>query len=145
MKLLSEKQKDLKVKIDIEKRPDKIKELRYQRNEILTEIHLKLREKEQSKIEKHLNEIENTKDNPSRMFHAMKQMQKMRPKVPLIIKTENDNLTANEKQQSSLIKNYFESQFFKTNNIVKKVKPHQMTTLFTSNEIKIAIKTLQNK
>ena len=86
MKLLSEKQKDLKVKIDIEKRPDKIKELRYQRNETLTEIHLKLREKEQSKIEKHLNEIENTKDNPSRMFHAMKQMQKMRPKVPLLIK-----------------------------------------------------------
>ena len=107
-------------------------------------MHIKLREKDRTKIEKHEIEIENIKDNPSRMFHAMKQMQKMRPKIPLLIKTEKGNLTANEKQQSSLIKDYFEAQFFKSNNIVEKVKKHQMTKPFTSNEIKIAVKTLQN-
>ena len=78
IKELSEKQKHIKLIIDTTKNETKIKSLKTERNRIMTKIHQLLKQHDRNKIEQQLKEIECIKDNPSRMFQAIKQMQRLK-------------------------------------------------------------------
>ena len=77
------------------------------------------------------------------MFKAIKDLNKMKPKTPLLIKTEN-GYTANEQDQTKLIAKYFEKQFYKNWSPLPNIPPKEMKIPFNNKEIQIAINQLQN-
>ena len=63
------------------------------------------------KLENCLKEIENSKNDSWRMFRVIKEIQRQKPKIPLLIKTEKKGFTINEKEQAEIIAAHFKKQF----------------------------------
>ena len=91
---LSAKQKNIKLQIDNATETNK-PILKKERNRILTTIHQLVKKQQNEKINEQLIEIEKTKNDSTRMFQAIKHIQKCKPKTPLLINTTDKNLTAN--------------------------------------------------
>ena len=68
----------------------------------MNKIHKLVKKEESDKIEKQLEEIENTKNDSTRMFQAIKQLNRLKPKSPLPIQ-DDKGLTANEVEQIKII------------------------------------------
>ena len=141
--VLSEKQKNIKLQIDSNSAVDN-SQLKIQRNKILTRIHRIIKDLENKRIEQQLQEIEITKDDSTRMFQAIKHMQRCKPKAKLLIKTKEGNLTAEENDQAELIAQHFKNQFFKYETNTIEITPLPMSVPFTCDEIQRAVKTLKN-
>ena len=141
---LSEKQKNIKQQINNQPHNIKNDALRKQRNKILTKIHNIVKSKNNSKMGKQLEEIEGTKNDSTRMFTAMKHIQKITPKQPLLINTKEGNLTANETEQSKIIGEHFKNQFYKTDVNVTEYEATPMRDQFTSDKIQKAVNKLKN-
>ena len=45
------------------------------------------------------------------MFRVIKEIQRQKPKIPLLIKTEKKGFTINEKEQAEIIAAHFKKQF----------------------------------
>ena len=103
-----------------------------------------MREQESNIIAQQLLEIERTKNDSTRMFHAIKQMQHLKPKARLLINTNEGALTENEKEQTQLISQHFKQQFFKNQEIIPTIPPTPVTKPFAKEEIKNTIKYLKN-
>ena len=93
-----------------------------------------------------LNEIENSKSDSSRMFWVIKEIQRQKPNIPLLIKTETGGFTINEKEQVEIIATHFKKQFSKNTQVLNKIhtQPTAMKQPFTAEEIKKAIRSLRN-
>ena len=78
------------------------------------------------------------------MFKAIKNLSKMKPKTPLLIK-EINKYTANKKQQVKLIAKHFQKQFNKDRPPLPEIPPTSMKTPFTREKVQAAIKQLQNR
>ena len=87
IKELSEKQKNLKLKLDNTIDNTTKNAIKDSRKHIINKIHHLVREQESNIIAQQLLEIERTKNDFTRMFHAIKQMQRLKPKAPLLINT----------------------------------------------------------
>ena len=85
--------------------------LRRDRNEIMKTIHRKMKKLDEQKLENCLKEIENSKNDSWRMFRVIKEIQRQKPKIPLLIKTEKKGFTINEKEQAEIIAAHFKKQF----------------------------------
>ena len=118
--------------------------LRKDRNEIMKKIHQKMKELDKQKLENCLKEIENSKNDSMRIFRVIKEIQRQKPKIPLLIKTETRGFTINEKEQANIIAAHFKKQFSKNTQVLNKIhsQPTAMNQPFTAEEIKIAIKSL---
>ena len=77
------------------------------------------------------------------MFEAIKNLNKLAPKQHLLLKTDG-GLTADEKQQSQIIAEYFKTIFYKNTPISENITPTPMEIKFTAEEIKSAVKKLKN-
>ena len=77
------------------------------------------------------------------MFEAVKNIKKLTPKQPLLLKSEN-GLTANEQQQAQIVANFFKEQFFKNSQPMPNIIPTAMKSPFTAKEIKKASSKLKN-
>ena len=53
----------------------------------------------EQKVKNCLKEIENNKNDSWRMFRVIKEIQRQKPKIPFLIKTETRGFTINEKEQ----------------------------------------------
>ena len=144
IKVLSEKQKNLKLQISNETNNHLREGLKLKRNQIITKIHDILKKETTEKIDQQLKQIEQTKDDSTRMFSAIKQIQKFKPKKKLLIKTKEGSLTANEQHQAKLIAEHFKSQFNKEGIEQIRVPPKAMRNPFTADEIRKAVKKLKN-
>ena len=120
--------------------------LRKDRNEIMKTIHRKMKELDEQKLENRLKEIENGKNDFSRMFRVIKEIQRQKPKIPLLIKTETGGFTINEKEQAEIITAHFKKQFSKNTQVLNKIhsQPAAKNQSFTAEEIKNAIRSLRN-
>ena len=109
-------------------------------------FHQKMKELDKQKLENRLKEIENSKNNFSRMFRVIKEIQRQRPKMPLLIKTKTGEVTINEKEQAEIIAADFKKQFSKNTQVLKKIhsQPTAMNQSFTAEEIKSAIRSVRN-
>ena len=61
-----------------------------------------MKELDEQKLENHLKEIENSKNDSSTMLRVIKEIQRQKPKILLLIKTEKGEtgrFTINEKEQ----------------------------------------------
>ena len=73
------------------------------RNEIMKTIHQKMKELDKQKVENCLKEIENSKNDSSRIFRVIKEIQPQKPNILLLIKIETQGFTINEKEQAEII------------------------------------------
>ena len=120
--------------------------LRKDRNEIMKTIHRKMKELDEQKLENRLKETENGKNDFSSMFRVIKEIQRQKPKIPLLIKTETGGFTINEKEQAEIITAHFKKQFSKNTQVLNKIhsQPAAKNQPFTAEEIKNAIRSLRN-
>lgn len=91
---LYELQKNIKLQQDLSKYENKRGNLRLKRNKLITKIQNLVNKEETNKIEKKREKIEKYKDDSSRMFTAIKDLNKMKPKTRLLMK-ERNQFTAN--------------------------------------------------
>ena len=105
-----------------------------------------MKELDEQKLENRLKEIENSKNDSSRMFRVIKEIQHQKPKIPLLIKTETGGFTINEKEQAEIITAHFKKQFSKNTQVLNKIHSQStaMNQPFTAEEIKSAIRSLRN-
>ena len=83
--------------------------LQKDRNEIMKTIHRKMKEIDKKKLENHLKEFENSENDSSTMFRVIKEIQRRKPKMALLIKTETGGFTINEKEQAEIIAAHFKN------------------------------------
>ena len=72
--------------------------LRIKRSKWIGKIHKIVNKRERKKIEKQIAQIGKGKDDSKRIFKAIKNLNKTKPNIPLLIKEENQ-YTANKKQR----------------------------------------------
>ncbi len=103
-----------KLRNDIESTSDtNIKNtLKKERKTIEKKIRKILREREEDKINKQLESIENTKDDSRKMFHAIKELSRQDGNKKLLIDGEMGQ-TSNPKQQVKIVTAFFKEQFSK--------------------------------
>ena len=141
---LSREQKDIYNKINAIKDEVKRKELKRSRNLKMKQIHTELGKEKTRKIENEIREIEQSKDDSNRMYKAIKAIQRMKPKTPLVIE-DTDGVTTDEKRQVELITDFFEKMFCtNTAEKIEEIQPKSMNEKFTEKEIKEAIQSLKN-
>ena len=87
--------------------------LRRDRNEIMKTIHRKMKKLDEQKLENCLKEIENSKNDSWRMFRVIKEIQRQKPKITLLIKTEIGGFTINKKEQAKIVAAHFKKQLSK--------------------------------
>ena len=85
-------------------------------------------------------EIENTKDDSYKMFKAVRGLNQIKQKQPLLIETEN-GVTSNQKEQVRIVTIFFK-EFFNNPEMPRllNIPPSKMNKPFTTEEIKLASK-----
>jgi len=142
---LSRKQKKLRLQMNSNlNKAEKIK-LKSERNKIMHEIQYKLKEERNKQETNKIKTIENAKDDSSKMFQAMRIINKDKHKEKIILK-ENEELITNENVITDRITNFFKDIFSKPNGNTKfdQIEPMQMKKTFTAIEVENAIRKLKN-
>ena len=67
--------------------------LKRYRNRLLTEIHRERKQEENEKIRSNMKSLENNQDDNQKMYDAMRQINKMKPKTPLAVSSKDDQTT----------------------------------------------------
>ena len=76
------------------------------------------------------------------MYEAVKNIKKMRPKQPLVIKSDKE-LPTNCETQTKIIAKYFNDIFWKDAEAIPDLRPTVMFNPFTSDEIKKAVSKMK--
>ena len=140
---LSLKQKTLLTEINSTNCRIKKANLKRERNKILNKIQKAIKEEKNKKIAGIMKPIETKTNNPDKMYAAVKQLKRMKPKKNLLIKTKN-GFTANPCKQRELITEYFKKQFFKDVEQSPDLSPEPMKEPFTAIETKKAALKAKN-
>ena len=90
---------------DLSKDENERENLYIKRSKLITKIYNLDNIEEANKFEKQIIETEISKDDSSRMFKEIKDLNKMKPKTPLIIK-EGNQYTTNKKREVKLIEKH---------------------------------------
>jgi len=89
-------------------------------------------------------DIEKYKDDSNRMYQAVRALQNLEPKKKILVNGE-DGMVTNEKEQVSIITDFFKNTFKKDNmEEIEEINPVKMDQPFTADEIEDAIKSLKN-
>ena len=144
IKRLSDEQKELNIKINSNIDTTTRNETRKIRNRIQQEIRAKIKMEETQTILDAVTEIEETRDNSGKMYKAIRALQNIKPKQPLLIETDN-GVTTNQEEQVKIITKFFK-EFSNNPNMPETLNatPQAMNRPFTTEEIKSAIKNLKN-
>ena len=143
IKELSEEQQHLHNLINSTTDKSKRKTLQTQRNKVMTEIHNAVKKQEAESIENVLSDLVQKPNDSRKMFEAVKNLQRITPSKPLLVKTEC-GLTANDEQQAKIIASHFKQQFFRNATPLPNIQPGEMRIPFTAEEVKKASSTLKN-
>ena len=115
---LSKQQKQLNIKTSATKNENLRKDLKKQRNRILTQIHNNIKKQESDKINNILKKLDAHKDSNQKMYHVIKKLKTLMLKAHLLINNllsnNGDTLTANPKEQSRIIAEYSNRSSIKT-------------------------------
>ena len=81
-----------------------------ERNSVKIELRKAIAKEQNEELMKNVNEIENCKNDETKMYKAIKTIQRMKPKKDLLIETK-DGITTNENTQVKLMTEFFEKYF----------------------------------
>ena len=134
--------KDIESSTDIQKRKNKQTELR----EVKKETKKRLKEVETQQIDGKMAKIETMKNDSTRYFAALKELQSCKKKENLVVKDKEGKIAATDEEQIKIISDYFQKMLAPDNkkeNIIE-CQPHTMRNPFTAVEIEKAAKKLKN-
>ena len=77
----------------------------------MREIRKAINDKETRKRMENIQEIEDSKDDSIRMYKALKQINRNKPKSEIIVKNEQNRLTSNAKEAVEIITKFFYEMF----------------------------------
>ena len=146
---LSNKQKEIKIKIENSNNPKAIERMKSERNKIMKEIKNIQRKIRNEEIDNSLKEIEEAQ-NDYKMFKAIKFIRDPKTKQRQIVHDEEGKIILNSKEQYKTIKRHFQKQFYdEKKEEVKRFddnQPRPLNNPITNEEIKKALKfTANNK
>ena len=110
----------------------------------MREIRKAINDKETRKLMENIQEIEDSKDDSIRMYKALKQINRNKPKSEIIVKNEQNRLTSNEKEAVEIIAKFFYEMFDGEETDLEHIKLAQMKVPFTETEVRKAINSLKN-
>ena len=143
IQVLSAKQKDIYNKINSTNKSEDRKKLQKERNQTLTELHKEIAMHKEDKIKNTIKPLEDTKNDSNRIYRAVRDLQRLKKKTPLVIKT-NDGITTDEDQQLGIITSFFKEMFQSSQSQkIKDIPAVPMTIPFTEEEISGAVKSLK--
>ena len=91
-----------------------------------------------------MNIVERNQNENKKIYEAVKQINKIRPKTPLVVSSK-DGQTTDEQEQSRIVSNYFKNIFHKGAELMPGLQPIPMATPFTAVEVKKAVSKLKDK
>ena len=141
---LSHEQKKIYNTINTTSNTERRNVLKRERNKILNRIHEEMSETKKRKIEREIEEIERRKDDSNRMYTAMKNIQRMKKKVPLVVE-DQDGITTDPAKQAEIVTQFFQKMF--TSEEAKELEdipPKKMQKSFSEEEVRRAVNSLKN-
>ena len=111
----------------------------------MKEIKQRIKYFENNKLEKQLSAIEAQKEDSNKCFQAIRELNKRKPKKPLIVQGEDNMLAGSEKEQADIITTHFR-KMFTVENKEKHIEtpPTKMYIPFTPDEVTKAAKSMKN-
>ena len=98
-----------------------------------------------SKINEKLEELENCKNDSTKMYKAIKALKITEGKKKLIVHNESEEIATSEEDQVELITTFFKTLFTSDEaEEIPHLEPKEMTTPFSAQEVREAIETLKN-
>ncbi len=88
--------------------------MKKKRNEKLRELHKKIQQKEEEKLIKDIEDIENSKDDSNRMYKAVCNINRNKSKEPILVEGKN-GLTSNEEEATEIVTDFFKKIFNQEN------------------------------
>ena len=108
----------------------------------MMEIHWE-RKQENVKVRTFIQPLINNQNENQRMYEVVKNINKMGPKQPIVIKSNKEGLTTNGETQAKAIAKYFTDIFWKDVKVMPDLQPTEMSNTFTSDEIKKAMSKMK--
>ena len=137
-----------KLRMDINSTTDM--PMRKQKQKVLKDVKKavkkRLREVDNQRINNKMIKIEEMKNDSSRYFAALKEVQRERKQENLVVEDKNKKIAATEEEQVKIVSEYFKKMLApegKEGNILE-FPPHKMVTPFAADEITKAAKKLKN-
>ena len=108
---MSREQKEIRMKIECERNPNKIPEMKKERKSIQKKISAEVKRIREQEIDEIVEEIEKTKDD-ARMFKAVKKIDR-KPYENPVVHDENGKNATTPQEIYKIVREYFHKQFFK--------------------------------
>ena len=142
---LSEEQKHIHQKINSITNEEKKGKLRIERNKILNELHREIGREKEKDIEREIKPITDAKNDSNRMYAAVRGLQRLKKKVPLVVSTEDGSMTTDTEKQLEVVTAFFEDMFVSENvREIEGIQPKKMKERFDKEEVKKAVHSLKN-
>ncbi len=135
----------MQLKINAAQTKERRERMKKKRNEKLRGLHHKIQQKEEEKLIKNIEDIENSKDDSNKMNKAVRNINRNKSKEPILVEG-NNGLITNEEKASEIVTDFFKKIFNQEKQTqIPDIKPKQMKIPFTKDEIEKAIKSLKNE
>ena len=142
---MSKQQKDIRLQTEKCKDPEKIKQLRKSRREILKEMNHKVRDAAEKRAENLVGEVENAKDD-TLMFRAAKALHMKHQKIQFV-HDDQERCVSQPQEVQKIIERHFMKQFNKENiNHIKTfiTGAKRLKRKITAKEVKTAVWKMTN-
>ena len=120
------------------------KKKKEQRKSLKKKLRERLKEIEEGKLEQKLEAIENSKNDSTRYFKALKEIYRNKKVEKLTVKHQNGSMATTEEQQIEIVTAHFKKMLAPTKEPGKQYFPHKTTTPFTADEIQKVAKKMNN-
>ena len=112
----------------------------------MKEIRKRVRYNEDKKLDKQLIQIEAYTDDSNKCYQAIRILNSNTPKKPLTVHGKDTMYAGSEKEQANIITEHFKNMFTAvTADEPTIIKPAEMKTPFTTEEIEKASKSMKNQ
>ena len=142
--MLSDMQRNVQKQIKSATNEETKLRLKIYRNRTMTKIHRERKQEENVKVRTFIQPLKDNQNENQRMYEAVKNINKMRPKQPLVIKSDEEP-TTNCETQTKIIAKYFNDIFWKDGEPMPNLQPTVMSNPFISDEIKKALSKMEIK
>ena len=106
------------------------------RRELRGKLRGRLKQIEEAKLERKLEEIENSRNDSNRYHKAIKELRRIKKIEPLTVQNDDGEFATTEEQQIEIITSYFKKMLAPETAPRKSYKPSKIRTPFTAEEIR---------
>ena len=114
------------------------------RNQLKAKLRARLKEIEERKLEKKLEEIENSRNDSNRYYKAIKEIRRLKKIEPLTVENEDGEIATTEEEQVKIVMAYFKKMLAPETDPRRSYKPSKIRIPFTAEEIRRILRKMKN-